>query len=200
MLIIIMMFLAYRISKEYIDKIENKRTSFHFQYFIPANINIIISYYGLNDYKINISSILVFLICIILIVIEIVDRRTMIIPNVLLVFLLIIVCIYTLIERDVYMYQRIIGIFIISIPMVIINEWFIESFGGGDIKLLMIMGYLLGFIEVMLVMVIAILLGGLSVSWRMFLKKEKLQAYIPFAPYLCTGIIIVIFYGKNIIS
>ena len=61
--------------------------------------------------------------------------------------------------------------FIISLPMFLMNQWVIESFGGGDIKLMFISGFLLGYVHILLAFCIAVIVGGLYAG--IYLSVEK---------------------------
>ena len=49
---------------------------------------------------------------------------------------------------DVSLWERLIGILIISMPLLLLNFWIPDSFGGGDIKLLMVNGFMLSLIHI----------------------------------------------------
>lgn len=101
---------------------------------------------------------------------------------------------------DVPFKERIIGMFIISLPMFLMNQWFIESFGGGDIKLMFISGFLLGYIHILLAFCIAVIAGGIYAGVLMIQKKANRHSYIAFGGFLCLGILISLFYGDLVLS
>lgn len=74
-----------------------------------------------------------------------------------------------------------------------------EGMGGGDIKLLAMMGAFLGWKAVPFIIFVSSLVGSLiGVSIMLFHKKDTKLA-IPFGPYLAFGAVLYIFYGKSLI-
>jgi leader peptidase (prepilin peptidase)/N-methyltransferase len=72
--------------------------------------------------------------------------------------------------------------------------------GGGDIKLLAMMGAFLGWKAVPFIIFTSSLVGSLiGISMMLFQKKDSKLA-IPFGPYLAFGAILYIFYGKPLIQ
>ena len=100
---------------------------------------------------------------------------------------------------DVSLWERLIGILIISMPLLLLNFWIPDSFGGGDIKLLMVNGFMLGYIKIILAFTIAVLLGGIYASYLLFYKKTHRHHHIAFAGFLCVGILISLFFGEYIL-
>lgn len=91
--------------------------------------------------------------------------------------------------------QHIIGAFAVSLPMLIISLIF-NGFGGGDIKLMFACGFLLGWKSTIVAMILACILGSVYGA----AMKMKPKTYIPFGPFLATGILISYFFGGEIIS
>lgn len=74
-----------------------------------------------------------------------------------------------------------------------------EGMGGGDIKLLAMMGAFLGWKAVPFIIFASSLVGSvIGVSIMLFHKKDTKLA-IPFGPYLAFGAVLYIFYGKSLI-
>lgn len=74
-----------------------------------------------------------------------------------------------------------------------------EGMGGGDIKLLAMMGAFLGWKAIPFIIFTSSLVGSLiGVSIMLFQKKDSKLA-IPFGPYLASGAVLYIFYGKALI-
>lgn len=75
-----------------------------------------------------------------------------------------------------------------------------EGMGGGDIKLLAMMGAFLGWKAIPFIIFASSLVGSLvGVSMMLFQKKDSKLA-IPFGPYLALGAVLYIFYGKPLIQ
>lgn len=75
-----------------------------------------------------------------------------------------------------------------------------DGMGGGDIKLLAMMGAFLGWKAVPFIVFSSSLVGSvIGVSIMLFQKKDSKLA-IPFGPYLAFGAVLYIFYGEPLIS
>ncbi len=74
-----------------------------------------------------------------------------------------------------------------------------EGMGGGDIKLLAMMGAFLGWLCVPFIILAASLVGSvIGVSVMMIQKKDRKLA-IPFGPFLAFGALLYIFFGRQLI-
>ena len=75
-----------------------------------------------------------------------------------------------------------------------------EGMGGGDIKLLAMLGAFLGWKAVLPVVFLASLLGTLVGVPLLFLQKSGTRLAIPFGPFLATAAFIYLFWGKRLID
>jgi len=83
-----------------------------------------------------------------------------------------------------YVYQRITGK---------------DGMGGGDIKLLAMMGAFLGWKAMPFIIFASSLVGSVFGISLMLLQKKDAKLAIPFGPYLAFGAVLYIFYGKSLI-
>jgi leader peptidase (prepilin peptidase)/N-methyltransferase len=74
-----------------------------------------------------------------------------------------------------------------------------EGMGGGDVKLLAMIGAFLGWRAILFTLFAASLVGSVVGVSLMFLQKKDGKLAIPFGPYLALGAVLYIFYGKQII-
>ena len=74
-----------------------------------------------------------------------------------------------------------------------------EAMGGGDVKLMAMMGAFLGFPSVFLIIFMASLLGTVCVLPFVFSKKKELRAHIPFGPFLAIASVIVMCFGEKLL-
>ena len=74
-----------------------------------------------------------------------------------------------------------------------------EGMGGGDVKLLAMMGAFLGWKAIIFIIFTASLIGSVIGVGIMLAKKKDASLAIPFGPFLAGGAILYIFYGKKII-
>src|SRR5699024_2088442 len=85
--------------------------------------------------------------------------------------------------------------------LVIIGLIIIASQGGmgyGDLKLLMLLGFVLGFKKMIIAFMLAICFGAIVSAGLLLIKKVTRKTYIPFAPYITAGTLISYFYGTDI--
>lgn len=75
-----------------------------------------------------------------------------------------------------------------------------EGMGGGDIKLLAMMGAFLGWRAVPFIIFAGSLAGSIVGISIMLLQKKDSRLAIPFGPYLASGALLYIFYGRQIIQ
>ncbi len=74
-----------------------------------------------------------------------------------------------------------------------------EGMGGGDIKLLAMLGAFLGWQAVLPIVFISSFLGSLVGVPLMLLKKADGKLAIPFGPFLAAGALIFLFWGRDLI-
>jgi leader peptidase (prepilin peptidase)/N-methyltransferase len=75
-----------------------------------------------------------------------------------------------------------------------------EGMGGGDVKLLAMIGAFLGWKSVILTILLSSFIGSITGIILMVLKGKDFKYAIPFGPFLSLGAVISLFYGVNIIS
>lgn len=95
--------------------------------------------------------------------------------------------------------DHVIGFFIISIPFYII-ALLTNGMGGGDIKLIAIAGFLLGYQATLVTFFISTLTGSIWAIYLMIIKKSGRKTQLPFGPFLCIGIYIAYHYADAIIQ
>lgn len=74
-----------------------------------------------------------------------------------------------------------------------------EGMGGGDVKLLAMIGAFLGWKAVLLTILLSSLIGSITGIFIMVVKGKDFKYAIPFGPFLSLGAVISLFYGENII-
>ena len=72
--------------------------------------------------------------------------------------------------------------------------------GGGDIKMIAMLGAFLGWEKVFLTIFLGSLIGSVVGITMILLKKGSRKTKIPFGPYLASGAILSIFFGNTIIE
>lgn len=74
-----------------------------------------------------------------------------------------------------------------------------EGMGGGDVKLLAMMGAFLGWMAVPFIIFASSLVGSVIGITLMLVQKKDSKLAIPFGPFLAFGALLYIFYGRQII-
>ncbi len=134
----------------------------------------------------------VYLFFIILLLLSLIDIDTMIVYDELLA-LLFITGLFLMNIFSLALIDRIIGMFILSIPMYLFN-FYKESFGGGDIKLFMILGFLFGSEGVLCIFIYASFIASLYAFGSFVFKKIKIDSYIAFVPFISVGTLIFVLF------
>lgn len=181
-------------------KCRNCKSNISIRYPIIEFIGGVLAVWIFHHYMFTWDTLLVFALSMILLVISMVDIDTMEIPNGFIISCLICVIISVLIHPEVSILTRLIGMLIVSVPMCLINFIVSDSFGGGDIKLMAVCGFMLGWSNTLLATFIAIILAGTYAIYLIASKKLDKKDHIAFGPYLCIGIFIAIMYGTEIIN
>ncbi|MEG0272607.1 MAG: prepilin peptidase [Hydrogenoanaerobacterium sp.] len=132
--------------------------------------------------------------------VALIDYDTMTIPNGLTLALLLPACASVFVFAQVPFFARCIGAVAVSLPMLLINCLVAQSFGGGDIKLMAVCGFMLGWQGALLAGFVALLLGGTHGIILLLRSRKNRKAHFAFGPYLCIGIFISMLYGEFIIA
>jgi leader peptidase (prepilin peptidase)/N-methyltransferase len=75
-----------------------------------------------------------------------------------------------------------------------------EAMGFGDVKLIAMSGALFGLQTAMFGLIFASLLGCVVGLPMMLFRRLNEQRHIPFGPYICVGVILSAFFGKQILG
>jgi leader peptidase (prepilin peptidase) / N-methyltransferase len=75
-----------------------------------------------------------------------------------------------------------------------------EGMGGGDIKLLAMMGAFLGWKSIPFIVFASSLIGSVVGVSIMLIQKKDTKLAIPFGPYLAFGALLYIFFGQRLID
>jgi len=69
-----------------------------------------------------------------------------------------------------------------------------DGFGYGDVKLMAVAGLFLGWQNVLVAFFFAFVLGGIYATYLLITKNAEKGAYIAFAPFLCAGSLISVWF------
>ena len=139
------------------------------------------------------------LLCTSLIIIAFIDLEHKIIPDVITLPGIIIGLTLSLTMPHITLINSIKGLLIgggLFYAIAIISR---GGMGGGDIKLIAMVGSFLGWKNVLLTIFLGSLFGSIVGIVLIILKKKNRKDMVPFGPFLSLGAIISIFYGRDLI-
>jgi leader peptidase (prepilin peptidase)/N-methyltransferase len=135
-----------------------------------------------------------------LLAISFIDLRTTEIPDGLLIALAPFAAAALFAQPHITLLSRGIGFLAVSVPLLALALVISGAFGGGDIKLMAVCGFLLGWQNVLLAFFIAVLLGGSYAVYLMLTKKRARGEHMVFGPALCAGVFTAMLYGDAILG
>lgn len=148
---------------------------------------------------IKISTVLTILLFLaLLLIISSVDITTMEIPNTFVIAALALGIISIFTMPGTSLPSRILGMFVVSVPLLLITLLVPGAFGGGDIKLMAACGLFLGTKLTLLSFAFAVLTGGLYGIWLLVMKKKSGKEHFAFGPFLCLGMAAALFIGDRV--
>ncbi len=87
--------------------------------------------------------------------------------------------------REVSIPGRLVGAVLVSGVLFAIAVFFPGSIGGGDIKLMAVGGFILGWQSLLIVFVLGMLAAGGYCLFQLSVKKVELTSAIALGPFLC---------------
>jgi leader peptidase (prepilin peptidase)/N-methyltransferase len=145
-----------------------------------------------------------FLFCSALVVITFIDLEHQIIPDEISLSGIVIGFISSFFLQDHSWLNSLLGILLGGGSLLLVAygyQWLTgkEGMGGGDIKLLAMMGAFLGWKSILFIIFASSLVGSLVGITMMLAQKKDSKLAIPFGPYLAFGAVLYIFFGRQII-
>ena len=101
---------------------------------------------------------------------------------------------------EITILNRVIGMFCIAGPMFLINLFISGAFGGGDVKMMLAAGFLLGWKMIVAGFFMGAIVGGAVGITVMVRKKKGGKEHIPFGPSLCIGMALAVTFGTQMID
>ena len=136
-----------------------------------------------------------------LLAVSVIDWRTQEIPDGFQIFLLaagVLYNVYAALAGRGLLVQNLVGFFAVSVPLYLIGLLSRGGMGGGDVKLMAVCGFLLGWQRVLLALGLAAVLGTLVMLPIHIAKRKKRGDPIPFGPFLAAGAWAAFLYGTDI--
>jgi leader peptidase (prepilin peptidase)/N-methyltransferase len=154
------------------------------------------------EYGLTLNTLLYIIVVSSLILLSAIDISHMIIPDRTLVIILAAGILKAIFSEagDIGISDRIIGFFVVSIPFFLIALIKPEGMGGGDIKLMAVAGFLLGWTGILIALVIGSCSGAVYGVAGIVSRTKKRDDQVPFGPFLASGILISLLYGPKILN
>jgi len=139
-----------------------------------------------------------------LIIITVIDLFHQIIPDVISLPGIGVGLLVSLIIPQITFFDSLIGILLGGGSLFLVAtlyQWLFkrEGMGGGDVKLLAMIGAFLGWKAVILTILLSSLIGSVVGITVMLIKGKDFKYAIPFGPFLSLAAMVSMFYGENII-
>lgn len=132
------------------------------------------------------------------VIVMVADLKYMLIPNKVLLFFLPLLLILVLFFPEGPLWQHLLGA-VLGGGILLLFALF-GGMGVGDVKLFALLGWVIGFPNVILAFLIACLLGSVVGGMLMLVGLIKRKQRIPFGPWLVVGALISYGYGSHIIG
>lgn len=152
-------------------------------------------------YGVTWQALFVFLVICDLVVISFIDMDTQEIPPQLNLILLVLGALSIIVLDGPGMKERIIGVFAVSVPMLLLAV-LLNGFGGGDVKLMAASGLLLGWKGNVIAFFIGAIIGAIYAIYLLKTKKSDRKGYFAFGPFLCIGILVALIhnFGASLVT
>lgn len=179
--------------------------SISIQYPIVEVITTISSFLIFIKFGISTDYFVYFFFICALIILTVIDLYHQIIPDVISLPGIVVGLLASLIIRNVSFLESLIGmilgggsLFLIAVAY----QWLFkkEGMGGGDIKLLAMIGAFLGWKSVFITIILSSFIGSIVGIILISIKGKDFKYAIPFGPFLSIGAAISLFYQKEIID
>lgn len=185
-------------------KCRNCKKPISFQYPLVEGITALCSLCLFIKYGPSLSYLFFFAFVAALIVITVIDLYHQIIPDVISLPGIGVGLIASFILPQITFFNSLIGVLLGGGSLFIVGtlyQWIFkrEGMGGGDVKLLAMIGAFLGWKAVILTILLSSLIGSITGIIIMVLKGKDFKYAIPFGPFLSLGAVISLFYGEEII-
>jgi len=181
------------------------QVSISIQYPMVEAITALSSFFLFITFGVSLSFFYYFSFVAALIAITVIDLYHQIIPDVISLPGIGIGLLGSLIIPRITFFESLIGIisgggslFLVAT----IYKWLFkrDGMGGGDVKLLAMIGAFLGWKAVILTILLSSFIGSIIGITVMLIKGKDFKYAIPFGPFLSLGAVISLFWGENLIS
>ena len=174
------------------------------QYPLVEAITVLSSVFLVMRFGPSLSFLFYFAFIAALIVITVIDLYHQIIPDVISLPGIGIGLLASLLIPEITFWNSLIGVLLGGGSLFLVAtlyQWLFkrEGMGGGDVKLLAMIGAFLGWKAVILTILLSSLIGAITGIFIMVWKGKDFKYAIPFGPFLSLGAAISLFYGESLI-
>jgi len=175
------------------------------QYPLVEGVTALSSLLLFSKHGLSLSYLFYFSFIAALIVITVIDLYHQIIPDVISIPGIVVGLLGALIIPYITFFNSLIGILLGGGSLFLVAtlyQWLFkrEGMGGGDVKLLAMIGAFLGWEAVILTILLSSLVGSITGIVIMALKGKDFKYAIPFGPFLSLGAVIALFGQSEIVS
>lgn len=135
----------------------------------------------------------------VLAVASLVDIGCQLVPKGILRLLLALVVASCILPEQLPLVDRVLGALAGGLPLLVIGR-LTNGFGGGDVKLLAVCGFLLGWKPTVLALFLAVILAAAVGLALVRIQCKHMKTRIPFVPFLSAGLIVAALYGEKLIG
>lgn len=135
-----------------------------------------------------------------LVIINVSDIAYMLIPNKILLFFLPLLIVGRILSPLTPWWDSIVGAAVGFLLLLLIAVVSKGGMGGGDIKLFLLIGLVLGTFNTLLTLFLASVIGMIAGMIVLKVKRKGRKTPVPFGPSIALSAIIVYFYGDEIIG
>jgi leader peptidase (prepilin peptidase)/N-methyltransferase len=140
----------------------------------------------------------------VLIILTVSDLHYRLLPNRIVYPTLVGVIIYRIAVHPLPIWQYILG-FVIGGGLLWLVSWVSirmnrPAMGGGDIKLMAVLGLLLGVEQVIFIILLSSVLGLFSGILMIVMKRMSLKTFVPFGPFISIAAFVSWLFGDQIVS
>ena len=135
-----------------------------------------------------------------LIIITITDIHYMLIPNKILLFFFSLFVVQSFFLDILPWQEQLIGLavgFLLPFLIAVVSK---GGMGGGDVKLLAVIGFVVGWQQLLLIFFLSSLIGTIVALIGMKLGKVQKGKPFPFGPFIAISAVIVLYFGENLLT
>jgi leader peptidase (prepilin peptidase)/N-methyltransferase len=174
------------------------------QYPLVEAINGLLTLFLFMRFGPSFSFFVLFLFCCAMVVITFIDLEHQIIPDVISLPGIVLGFVFSFFIPRLGWQSSLLGILVGGGSLYLVASLYQlltkkEGMGGGDIKLLAMMGAFFGWMAIPFIIFVSSLVGSVIGVTVMLIQKKDSKLAIPFGPFLAFGAILYIFFGRQLI-